>query len=53
MADNYKFIRKGKVGSYREEMTQEMAEKCDTWIRERLEKNKIDPEVIDIFIPFK
>lgn len=32
-----KFMRKGKVGSYKDEMTPEMVRKFDAWI----EKNKI------------
>lgn len=29
-----KFMRKGQVGSYKEEMTLEMVEKLDAWIAE-------------------
>uniref|UniRef100_A0A7G3AYZ2 Putative sulfotransferase 1 family member d1 n=1 Tax=Lutzomyia longipalpis TaxID=7200 RepID=A0A7G3AYZ2_LUTLO len=51
--NDYNFIRKGKVGSYREEMTPEMIERFDAWIQERMEKYQVDPELLEVFIPTK
>ncbi|XP_055705667.1 luciferin sulfotransferase-like [Phlebotomus papatasi] len=48
--DSYNFIRKGKVGSYREEMTPDMIKKCNNWIKERLGRHQIDSQLLDIFI---
>lgn len=33
---DYKFIRKGKVGAYKEEMSEEYIKKFDDWIEENL-----------------
>ncbi|XP_055680313.1 sulfotransferase 1B1-like [Lutzomyia longipalpis] len=46
----FKFMRKGKVGSYNEEMTPEMIEQFDTQIRKRHSEYKAAPELLDIFL---
>ncbi|XP_055691171.1 luciferin sulfotransferase-like [Lutzomyia longipalpis] len=46
----FKFMRKGKVGSYNEEMTPEMIEKFDKKIREWHSQYKAAPELLDIFL---
>lgn len=49
--NNFTFIRKGKVGSFREEMPAEWIEIFDNWIHERIEKYQADPELLEIFTP--
>ncbi|GAB0086184.1 sulfotransferase [Sergentomyia squamirostris] len=49
--ESYNFIRKGKVGSYRDEMTPELIERFDTWIQERMDKYHLDREIKEIFLP--
>ncbi|XP_055706451.1 luciferin sulfotransferase-like [Phlebotomus papatasi] len=51
--NDFNFIRKGKVGSFREEMSAERIEMFDNWIQERVEKYQVDPELLDIFTPTK
>lgn len=48
--DDYNFIRKGKVGSYTEELTPEIIEKFNAWILKKTEDLKIDPELLSIFM---
>uniref|UniRef100_A0A1B0DMR5 Sulfotransferase domain-containing protein n=1 Tax=Phlebotomus papatasi TaxID=29031 RepID=A0A1B0DMR5_PHLPP len=51
--NDFNFIRKGKVGSFREEMSAERIEMFDNWIQERVEKYQVYPELLDIFTPTK
>jgi hypothetical protein len=38
--DKTKFMRKGKIGSYKEEMTDEYIQKFDVWIKKLLENKE-------------
>ncbi|XP_055685287.1 luciferin sulfotransferase-like [Lutzomyia longipalpis] len=49
----FKFMRKGKIGSFREEMTPEMISKYDKWIKERNAEFKRDPELLNILLAQK
>ncbi|XP_059623032.1 luciferin sulfotransferase-like [Phlebotomus argentipes] len=49
--ENFNFIRKGKVGGYHDEMTEERIEMFDSWIQERLAKYNVDPQIQDILVP--
>ncbi|XP_059622330.1 luciferin sulfotransferase-like [Phlebotomus argentipes] len=49
--DDFNFIRKGQIGTYRQEMSAEMIERFDKWIEERLTKCKADPQVFEICNP--
>ncbi|XP_055693934.1 luciferin sulfotransferase-like [Lutzomyia longipalpis] len=51
--NDYNFIRKGKVGSYHDEMTPELIAKFDTWIEERMVQYQMDPHLREIFITNK
>lgn len=47
---DYNFIRKGKVGSFHQEMTPEVVKMCDIWIRNRIDKYEDDPQLLEIFL---
>ncbi|XP_055708856.1 luciferin sulfotransferase-like [Phlebotomus papatasi] len=47
---DYNFIRKGKVGSFHQEMTPDVVKECDTWIRNRIAKYQDDPHLLEIFL---
>ncbi|XP_055708846.1 luciferin sulfotransferase-like [Phlebotomus papatasi] len=49
--NNFNFIRKGKVGSFREEMPAKWIEIFDSWIQERIAKYQGDPALLEIFTP--
>ncbi|XP_055691896.1 sulfotransferase 1 family member D1-like [Lutzomyia longipalpis] len=47
---DFAFMRKGKIGSYREEMSPDMIDTINEWIRRRLVENKADPELLNILL---
>uniref|UniRef100_A0A1L8E4U6 Putative sulfotransferase n=1 Tax=Nyssomyia neivai TaxID=330878 RepID=A0A1L8E4U6_9DIPT len=47
---DFKFMRKGKIGSFREEMTPEQIKRFDEQIKKRHEESKADPELLNIFM---
>ncbi|XP_059608211.1 luciferin sulfotransferase-like [Phlebotomus argentipes] len=48
--DDFHFIRKGKSGSFREEMPEDLIEKFNEWTLKEIEKAKVDPEIQSIFL---
>ncbi|XP_059622328.1 luciferin sulfotransferase-like [Phlebotomus argentipes] len=47
--EDFSFVRKGKVGSFQDEMTPEMIAKFNDWLKKRLNDRKVDPELWKIF----
>ncbi|XP_055706449.1 luciferin sulfotransferase-like [Phlebotomus papatasi] len=47
--EDFAFVRKGKVGSYREEMPAEMVVKFNEWLQKRLNDLNVDPELRKLF----
>ncbi|XP_055676913.1 luciferin sulfotransferase-like [Lutzomyia longipalpis] len=47
--EDFKFIRKGQVGAYRDDMSQEIIEKFDNWLKEKLNDLQVEPELWKIF----
>ncbi|XP_055676908.1 sulfotransferase 1B1-like [Lutzomyia longipalpis] len=47
--DNFRFIRKGQIGSYRDDMSPEFIEKFDNWLKEKLNDLQVEPELWKIF----
>ncbi|XP_059622666.1 luciferin sulfotransferase-like [Phlebotomus argentipes] len=46
---DYNFIRKGKSGSFREEMPEDLIEKFNEWTLRETEKANVDPEIQSVF----
>uniref|UniRef100_A0A1L8E4W8 Putative estrogen sulfotransferase-like protein n=1 Tax=Nyssomyia neivai TaxID=330878 RepID=A0A1L8E4W8_9DIPT len=46
---DFSFMRKGKIGSYREEMTPDMIQVFNEWIKRRVSENG-DPELLNILL---
>ncbi|XP_059617385.1 luciferin sulfotransferase-like isoform X1 [Phlebotomus argentipes] len=47
--DDYRFIRRGEVGSHRDEMPKDMIEKFNEWTERKIEKAQLGPEIRTIF----
>uniref|UniRef100_A0A1B0GNG5 Sulfotransferase domain-containing protein n=1 Tax=Phlebotomus papatasi TaxID=29031 RepID=A0A1B0GNG5_PHLPP len=46
---DFRFVRKGVIGSYKEEMPKEIIEAFDRWTRKQIEKTKMDPDIYRVF----
>ncbi|XP_055693939.1 luciferin sulfotransferase-like [Lutzomyia longipalpis] len=48
--EDFAFVRKGKVGSFRDDMTPEMIQQFNEWLQKRLTDLKVGPELWKIFL---